>query len=199
VAHNGSLIPVPGRDIKVQAWYQGGVSILDYTDPSNAYEIAYFDRGPISDEQLYTGGYWSTYWYNGAIYGAEISRGVDVFTLEPSDHLSANEIAAAEAVIMDEFNAQMQPMFEWDDTPVVARAYLDQLERADRILAARAQSVDRVLRAVESGNADAAQLNAVAADLEADAVAVEAQELGGDAEKLAKLAGVLRGIATMER
>ena len=199
VAHNGSLIPIPGRDIKVQAWYQGGVSVLDFTDPANAFEIAYFDRGPIDADQLYTGGYWSTYWYNGAIYGAEISRGIDVFELEPSDHLSANEIAAAEAVIMAEFNAQMQPLFEWEDTPVVARAYLDQLERADRIRASRAESVDRLLRAVESGNPDAAQLSAVAADLEADAVAVEAMELGGDAEKLAKLAGVLRGISTMER
>jgi len=147
VAHNGSLIPVPGRDIKVQAWYQGGVSILDFTDPANAFEIAYFDRGPISDTQLYTGGYWSTYWYNGAIYGAEISRGIDVFELEPSEHLSAAEIAAAEAVVLNEFNAQMQPMFEWEDTPVVARAYLDQLERAGRILASRAQAVDRVLTA----------------------------------------------------
>jgi hypothetical protein len=198
VAHNGSLIPVPGRDIKVQAWYQGGVSVLDFTDPANAFEIAYFDRGPLSDEQLYTGGYWSTYWYNGTIYGAEISRGIDVFTLEPSEHLSAAEIAAAESVILNEFNAQMQPMFEWDDTPVVARAYLDQLERAERILASRAQAVDRVLTAAESGNANAAQLNEVAADLEADAVAVEAMELGGDAEKLAKLAAVLRGIAAQQ-
>jgi len=197
VAHNGSLIPVPGRDIKVQAWYQGGVSVLDFTEPANAFEIAYFDRGPLSETQRFTGGYWSTYWYNGAIYGAEIIRGVDVFELEPSEHLSANEIAAAKSVMLDEFNAQMQPMFEWEDTPVVARAYLDQLERAERILASRAQAVDRVLTAAEAGNANAAQLNAVAADLEADAVAVEAMELGGDADKLAKLAAVLRGIAAM--
>jgi hypothetical protein len=197
VAHNGSLIPVPGRDIKVQAWYQGGVSIVDFTDPANAFEIAFFDRGPIDAEQLYTGGYWSTYWYNGAIYGAEISRGIDVFELEPSEHLSANEIAAAEALILDEFNAQMQPMFEWDDTPVVARALLDQLERAGRILASRAQAVDRVLTAAETGNMNGAQLNGVASDLEADALAVENMELGGDAEKLAQLASVLRGIASM--
>ncbi len=197
VAHNGSLIPVPGRDIKVQAWYQGGVSVLDFTDPANAFEIAYFDRGPISEDQIYTGGYWSTYWYNGRIYGAEISRGIDVFELEPSEHLSANEIAAAEAVILDEFNAQMQPMFEWEDTPVVARAYLDQLERGGRILASRAQAVDRVLSSVESGRMNAGQLREVASDLEADALAVDNLELGGDAETLAKLASVLRGIAAM--
>ncbi|MDT8369059.1 MAG: hypothetical protein RQ745_07615 [Longimicrobiales bacterium] len=198
VAHNGSLIPVPGRDIKVQAWYQGGVSVLDFTNPSHPFEIAYFDRGPLSDTQLFTGGYWSTYWYNGAIYGAEISRGIDVFELEPSEHLSAAEIAAAEAVILDSFNAQMQPRFVWEDTPVVARAWLDQLERKDGILASRAQAVDRVLVAAESGRADAAQLRAVAADLEADAIAVEAMELGGDAERLVKLAAVLRGIASGE-
>jgi len=199
VAHNGSLIPVPGRDIKVQAWYQGGLSILDFTDPANAYEIAYFDRGPLSTTDRVTGGYWSTYWYNGRIYGAEISRGIDVFQLVPNEHLSANEIAAAEAVMLDEFNAQMQPMFEWTPSAPVARSYLDQLVRAERILNDRAQSVDRVLSQAESGNATASQLTAVAAQLEQDALQVEAGELGGDAERLAALASVLRGMAAMER
>jgi len=197
VAHNGSLIPVPGRDIKVQSWYQGGISILDFTDPANAYEIAYFDRGPLSDTQMYTGGYWSSYWFNGRIYGAEISRGIDVFRLVPGEHLSANEIAAAEMVHMDEFNAQMQPRFEWPDAPPVARAYLAQLVRAERILLWRAQDVDRVVRTVEAGRMDAAGLNAVAADLDRDAMAVEEGRLGGDADKLRKLADVLRGMAGM--
>ncbi|MGB0361367.1 MAG: LVIVD repeat-containing protein, partial [Endozoicomonas sp.] len=95
VAHNGSIIPVPGRDIFVQAWYQGGISVIDFTDSANPVEIAFFDRGPISDEHLITGGFWSAYWYNGKIYGTEIVRGLDVLALTPSDYLSANEIAAA--------------------------------------------------------------------------------------------------------
>jgi hypothetical protein len=81
VAHNGSLIPVPGRDIKVQAWYQGGISVFDFTDPANPFEIAYFDRGPMDAERLVSGGYWSAYWYNGHIYGSEMARGLDVFRL----------------------------------------------------------------------------------------------------------------------
>ena len=81
VAHNGSLVPVPGRDILVQAWYQGGISVMDFTDPANPTEIAYFDRGPIDPKVLVLGGDWSAYWYNGNIYGSEISRGLDVFEL----------------------------------------------------------------------------------------------------------------------
>ena len=197
VAHNGSLIPVPGRDIKVQSWYQGGISVLDFSDPSNAYEIAFFDRGPLSDTQMYTGGYWSSYWYNGRVYGAEISRGIDVFRMVPNEHLTANEIAAAEMVHMDEFNAQMQPHFEWPDAPPVARAYLDQLLRDQRILLSRAHDVDRVVRTVEAGRTDDRGLRAVADNLDADAMAVDEGRLGGDAEKLRKLADVLRGMAGM--
>ena len=113
VAHNGAIIPVPGRDIMVQAWYQGGLSMLDFTDATNAVEIAFFDRGPLSEEEMFTGGYWSTYWNNGFIYGAEITRGLDVFRLEPSEHLSQNEIDAANMVQVEEFNAQLQPLFTW--------------------------------------------------------------------------------------
>ena len=109
VAHNGSLIPVPGRDIMVQSWYQGGVSVFDFTDSANPVEIAFFDRGPINPKELVTGGYWSSYWYNGFIYGAEISRGIDVFRLLPSEYLSENEIAAATLVRFEEFNSQNQP------------------------------------------------------------------------------------------
>jgi uncharacterized protein (DUF305 family) len=115
VAHNGSIIPVPGRDLFAQAWYQGGMSVMDFTDSANPKEIAYFDRGPISTEQLVVGGYWSTYWYNGRIYGTEIIRGVDVFALAPSEHLTAAEIAAAEAAIYqgDVFNPQTQTEVTW--------------------------------------------------------------------------------------
>lgn len=192
VAHNGSLIPVPGRDIKVQAWYQGGVSVIDFTDPSNVYEIAYFDRGPISATERHTGGYWSTYWYNGRIYGAEIARGIDVFRLVPSEHLTENEIAAAESVRMEEFNAQHQPRMTWPASVSVARALLDQLVRDRRILDERAEEVDRALDAAERGATDV--LARVAGQLDADVQAIEAAELGGDAEKTAKLAEVLREI-----
>ena len=109
VAHNGSLIPVPGRDIFVQAWHQGGVSVVDFTDSANPVEIAFFDRGPIDTEELITAGYWSTYWYNGRIYGTEISRGLDVFEMQPSDFLTENEIAAASLeALKGTVNAQTQ-------------------------------------------------------------------------------------------
>ncbi len=194
VAHNGSLIPVPGRDLMVQAWYQGGISIMDFTDPANPFEVAFFDRGPLSNDRLYTGGFWSAYWYNGRIYGAEISRGVDVFRLTPSEHLSQSEIDAAEMVMFDEFNAQLQPMVEWPNTVPVARAYLDQLVRGGRILDLRAAEVDQVLGQVEYGHSVRADLQRVARSLDSDASAVLTGQMGGDADKLAKLAGVLRGL-----
>ncbi len=133
VAHNGSLIPVPGRDLKVQAWYQGGTTVIDFTDPSNVVEIAYFDRGPISDERLYLGGHWSSYWYNGYIYATEIARGLDIFELTPSPLLTRNEIEAAKTVRWDEFNPQHQPRMTWEPSWVVARAYVDQLQRSRAI------------------------------------------------------------------
>lgn len=194
VAHNGSLIPVPGRDIMAQAWYQGGLSLMDFTDPENPFEIAFFDRGPLSADSLYTGGFWSTYWYNGRLYGAEISRGIDVFRLTPSEHLSEAEIRAAEAVMMDEFNAQLQPRVTWEPSVDVAQAYLDQLVRANRILNSRAQETQRVL----NSNASAAQLNNLATSIEADVVQIEAGALGGDAERMGKLAAVLRGMAQQQ-
>lgn len=133
VAHNGSLVPVPGRDIKVQAWYQGGTSVFDFTDPSNPFEIAYFDRGPISAEQAVLGGHWSSYWYNGKIYASEIARGLDIFELTPSQYLTQNELDAARAVIWDEFNPQHQTRITWEPSWVVARAYVDQLQRSRAI------------------------------------------------------------------
>ncbi|MEM0928886.1 MAG: DUF305 domain-containing protein [Pseudomonadota bacterium] len=130
VAHNGGVVPVPGRDIFVQAWYQGGLSVIDFTDSANPVEIAYFDRGPIHDELLIVGGYWSTYWYGGKIYGTEIVRGLDVFELLPSDHLTENELAAAKlADVGGTFNPQQQFVVTWPADPIVAYAYLDQLER----------------------------------------------------------------------
>lgn len=131
VAHNGSIIPVPGRDIFVQAWYQGGLSIIDFTDSTNPIEIAYFDRGPVDADDLVTGGYWSTYWYNGHIYGTEIIRGIDVFALQPSVYLSANEIAAATSADQGgQFNPQQQLPNTWPAAPIVGMAYLDQWVRA---------------------------------------------------------------------
>src|SRR5439155_566604 len=126
VAHNGSLIPVPGRDIMVQGWYQGGLSVFDFTDASKPVEIAFFDRGPIDPKVLITGGYWSTYWYNGAIYGSEIARGIDVFRLKPSEFLTQNEIDAATLVRTEELNTQEQTKVVWPATSVVALAYVDQ-------------------------------------------------------------------------
>jgi hypothetical protein len=129
VAHNGSLIPVPGRDIMAQAWYQGGVSIFDFTDPAHPREIAYFDRGPIDSTKLVIGGYWSAYYWNGYIYGSEIARGLDVFKLTPTADLTQNEIDAANLVRFRQLNVQSQPKLVWPAAFPVARAYLDQLVR----------------------------------------------------------------------
>ena len=129
VAHNGSLIPVPGRNIAVQAWYQGGLSVFDFTDPAHAKEIAFFDRGPLDVNQLYLAGYWSAYWYDGHIYGSEIARGLDVFSLKPSQYLTQNEIDAAGLVKFSTSNPSDQQKLTWPAAFVVSRAYLDQLER----------------------------------------------------------------------
>ncbi len=170
VAHNGNLIPVPGRDLMVQAWYQGGVSVMDFTDPLKPVEIAYFDRGPIDADKLIVGGSWSAYWLNGRIYSSEIARGLDVLKLVPGDQLSAAEIAAAESVMADEINPQTQTRFAFADHPDVAEAYLDQLARApgadtalnDRIRAAVGQW--RAGRADRRGSAALATALTAAAD-----------------------------------
>ena len=151
VAHNGSLIPVPGRDLFVQAWYQGGVSVVDFTDSMNPVEIAFFDRGPIDAEELITGGYWSTYWYNGHIYATEISRGLDVLAMQPSDYLTENELAAASLPELNGIvNAQTQQIVEWPAVPVVARAYLDQLQRDSNIDAGKANELTDALDRAEA-------------------------------------------------
>ena len=150
VAHNGSLIPVPGRDIKVQAWYQGGISIMDFTDPGRPIEIAYFDRGPIDAQSLVLGGAWSTYWYNGHIYSSEIARGLDVLELQPSEFLTQNEIDAARTVQVGEFNVQNQQRIVWPARLVVAKAYLDQLERSKTLAASELADLRGAIEVAES-------------------------------------------------
>jgi hypothetical protein len=152
VAHNGSLVPVPGRDIEVQAWYQGGVSVMDFTDPAQPFEIAYFDRGPIDPKMLVLGGEWSAYWYNGYIYGSEIARGLDVFELTPSPYLSQNEIDAAKSVHVAELNVQNQQKIEWAPSLVVAKAYLDQLSRSQALPAKQIASLQKAIKSAESSH-----------------------------------------------
>jgi hypothetical protein len=203
VAHNGSLIPVPGRDIMVQAWYQGGLSVFDFTDSSRPVEIAFFDRGPVNEKALTSGGYWSTYWYNGFIYGAEIARGLDVFRLLPSDHLTQNEIDAAVQVRVPTFNAQQQTKITWPATIVVARAYLDQLVRSNAVNATRAAAMratfdraDAIRTGEERGAAETLnQLTTLAGELEKEAGSVS----GRDGQRLRALAETLRGRAARLR
>ena len=149
VAHNGSLVPVPGRDIMAQSWYQGGVSVFDWTDPKNPVEIAFHDRGPSDATRQGPGGSWSIYWYNGVLVSSEIARGLDIFELTPSDVLSQNEIDAAKSVHLDYLNSQGQPKFEWPYTFALAGAYVDQLERSNSMVSARITEVRGVLGAVE--------------------------------------------------
>jgi hypothetical protein len=203
VAHNGSLVPVPGRDIMVQAWYQGGLSVFDFTDSANAKEIAYFDRGPINGEAMLSGGYWSTYWYNGNLYGSEMARGIDVFRLKPSEFLSQNEIDAALQFRLQEFNSQNQPKVVWEPTSSVAKAYMDQLSRSKSIAPERVRAVTDALSKVDSlrtgkeSNAAAAldQLDTLAGQLDADGKA----KTGVDAKRFAALAETLRGRAARLR
>jgi hypothetical protein len=203
VAHNGSLIPVPGRDIMVQGWYQGGVSVFDFTDSARPVEVAFFDRGPLDEKNLITGGYWSTYWFNGNIYASEIARGIDIFRLLPSEHLSQNEIDAAMLVRHEEFNPQQQPKVGWPATAVVAKAYVDQLNRTRGIQPERATAVVAAMDRAEQmrsardrgANAAADQLVTLATQLEADAAAAS----GRDQLRLKALADTLKARAARLR
>ncbi|HZW15610.1 MAG TPA: hypothetical protein VFF66_05075 [Brevundimonas sp.] len=197
VAHNGNIIPVPGRDLMVQAWYQGGVSIVDFTDPARPVEIAWFDRGPIDAERLKVGGAWSAYWFNGRIYASEIARGFDVLRLKPSEHLSAAEIAVAERVMQETINPQTQTRPVWEDHPDVAAAYLDQLTRSNGIDAAPADRARAVIDQWRQGDFDKARAAELARTLAAAAAAEAAAEDGDkiDAARLASLAGVLERVA----
>ncbi len=152
VAHNGALVPVPGRDIEVQAWYQGGVSVVDFTDAAHPFEIAYFDRGPIDPKVLVLGGEWAAYWYNGYIYGSEIARGLDVFELTPSQFLTQNEIDAAKAVQVSELNVQNQQKIEWPAKLVVAKAYVDQLSRSQALPPDKIAALQKAIQNAESSH-----------------------------------------------
>ena len=200
VAHNGSVVPIPGRDIFVQAWYQGGISVIDFTDSSNPVEIAYFDRGPIDAEHMIGGGYWSAYWYQGKIYGTEIVRGLDVLSLTPSEFLSENEIAAA--ALADQgslFNPQQQLKYVWPADPVVARAYLDQLTRGDALSASFTADLDTALSRSESALQNDSDDEELAARLESLAATLESGDDGITTRRQAALAETLSGIATKLR
>lgn len=189
VAHNGSLIPIPGRDVMVQAFYQGGLTVFDFTDPANVKEIAFFDRGPVQ-ETLTLGGFWSAYWYDGRIYGSEIARGLDILELQPSAHLSQNEIDAAKTVRWDVFNPQTQTRITWPPSFVLARAYVDQLARDGGLPAARTTAIMAALaRAESAGPARGARLASLAVALDRDARSAR------DAAKVRTLADVVRSLA----
>jgi hypothetical protein len=191
VAHNGSLIPIPGRDVMVQAWYQGGISVFDWTDPKHPVEIAYFDRGPMDASQPVSGGSWSAYWYNGVIVSSEIARGLDIFELTPSAFLSRNELDAAKTVHFDHFNPQEQPRMVWPASFSMARAFVDQLERSKGLASARIAAVRQALTGAEraSGTARQGALTQLAAQLEGEASGA------GDAAKVRMLAGAVKELA----
>jgi hypothetical protein len=192
VAHNGSLIPVPGRDIKVQAWYQGGISVMDFTDASHPVEIAYFDRGPIYPNMLVLGGDWSAYWYNGHIYASEIARGLDIFELTPTEHLTQNEIDAAKTVRVAELNVQNQQKIEWPRQLVVAKAYIDQLERSQALPSGRIAALRQAIQRAESSSLnqrELGKLRSLAPSLEKSAGLTKS---AADSARLRALAEILR-------
>jgi hypothetical protein len=191
VAHNGSLIPIPGRDVMVQGWYQGGISVFDWTDPSHPTEIAFFDRGPMDSTQMESAGSWSVYWYNGVMVSSEIARGLDIFELTPSEFLTQNEIDAAKTVHFDYQNVQGQQPFVWPASFALARAYLDQLERNSSISADRILEVRQALEAAEgsSGEERREALAALAAQLDEDA------EGAGNPAKVRILAAAVEDLA----
>ena len=192
VAHNGSLIPIPGRDVMVQAWYQGGISVFDWTDAKNPREIAFFDRGPVDAEKLESGGSWSVYWYNGVMVSSEIARGLDIFELVPSAFISQNEIDAAKSVKLEYLNTQGQPKLVWPKTFSLARAYLDQLERSRGLESARISAFRSELARAEKAS-EGERRNALARL----AAQVEGAVAGaGDSAKVRTLAGVVRELST---
>lgn len=191
VAHNGNLIPVPGRDIMVQGWYQGGVSVFDWTDPKHPVEIAFFDRGPLDSTKLEAAGSWSAYWYNGYIYSSEIARGLDILELQPSALLSQNELDAAKLVRLEYQNVQDQQKIVWPASFAVARAYVDQLERSRGLATARIGAVRTALTAAErkTGAARKTALTALATQLDRDAARA------ADGRKVRTLAAAVRDLS----
>jgi hypothetical protein len=188
VAHNGSLVPVPGRDVKVQAWYQGGISVMDFTDPDHVVEIAYFDRGPIDPKMLILGGSWSAYWYNGHIYSSEIARGLDTFELTPTKNLTQNEIDAAKAVRVAELNVQNQEKIEWPRKLVVAKAYVDQLERSQALPSDQISALRQSIQTAETGKKTGG-LKKLVPSLEKNAGSAKS---AADASRMQALAEILK-------
>jgi hypothetical protein len=191
VAHNGSLIPIPGRDVMVQAWYQGGISVFDWTDPQHPREIAFFDRGPADSTRMAAGGSWSAYWYNGNIVSSEIARGLDIFELTASPLISQNEIDAAKSVHFDYLNTQGQPKLVWPPTFALARAYVDQLERSTGLPSSRISSIRQSLTVAQavSGAQRRSALTQLAMELDGNATASR------DASKVRTLAAAVRDLA----
>ena len=193
VAHNGSLIPIPGREVMVQGWYQGGISVFDWTDPKKPFEIAYHDRGPVDSTRLISGGSWSVYWYNGAIVSSEIARGLDVFELKPSAFISQNEIDAAKTVHFEQLNAQGQPKLTWPPSFAYARSFVDQLERNKCMSASRIAAVRSTLTSAERSNAAtrSTTLSTLSSQLEAEAGA------SCDASRMRKLSDAVKNLSTV--
>jgi hypothetical protein len=192
VAHNGSLIPIPGRDVMVQSWYQGGVSVFDWTDAKRPVEIAFFDRGPVDSTRMGNGGTWSAYWYNGVIVSSEISRGLDIMELTPSALLSQNEIDAAKTVRQDYLNPQGQPKMVWPASFALARAYADQLERSRGLTAVRLGTIRQALTTAE--RAPAARRRTALTTLAGQISGYAAGS--SDAAKVRMLAGAVRDLAS---
>ena len=195
VAHNGSLIPIPGRDVMVQAWYQGGISVFDFTDASHPKEIAFFDRGPVDSTRLALAGSWSAYWYNGAIISSEIVRGLDILELTPSEFISQNEIDAAKTIHFDYLNTQGQPHLVWPPSFALARAYVDQLERSKGLSPTRIGAVRVALKSAESesGGRRASTLKTLGIGLDRDAAQSH------DGAKVRMLAATLRQMTNAAR
>ena len=192
VAHNGSLIPVPGRDIEVQAWYQGGISVMDFSDAAHPFEIAYFDRGPIDPKMLVLGGDWSAYWYNGLIFGSEIARGLDIFELTPTKFLTQNEIDAAKAVKVADLNVQDQQKIVWPSTLGVAKAYLDQLSRSQALPTKQITDLQKAIQNAESSHMNkgkTSKLKKMAPSVEKSAVTAKSP---ADAARMRALAEILK-------
>jgi hypothetical protein len=179
----------------VQGWYQGGLSVFDFTDPAHPVEIAFFDRGPMDANKLILSGEWCGYWYNGHIFGSEIGRGLDVFELKPSEFLSQNELDAAKLVHWDTFNPQSQPKVVWPASFVVPRAYLDGLVRSDGLRKAWAAAVSAELDRAErlSGEPQKTALTKLADQLEKDARGA------AESNRLRAMASAVRDLANSRR
>ena len=213
VSHNGGIIPVPGRDLYVQGWYQGGIDIMDFTNADSAVEIGYFDRGSINPPKLIDGpqpppgtpevrgggnvigGSWGAYYWNGFIYSSELDRGMDILELIPSAQLSANEIAAAKLVRFDDYNPQSQPKMTWPPAFVVVRSYLDQLARNGGLASEGTAAISSALDVAEmkTGAARATALNALAQQVDRDVTGAR------DGARVRAMAGEIRRLAAASR